>query len=155
MATSASGARSADRVDDDRGRTAAQWYCYLAGAALLAAGVLGFIVDRHFNTGSDLQGHKLILFEVNGWHNIVHILSGIVLLAAAPKRVSARVVAIAFGLVYGLVTAIGLIDGKDVLGLFPVNPADNVLHIALTLAGLAAGFASPADDRGRAATAPA
>jgi hypothetical protein len=34
-----------------------------------------------------------------------------------------------------------LIDGKDVLGLIPINPADNVLHILLTVAALAAGFA--------------
>jgi hypothetical protein len=47
---------------------------------------------------------------------------------------------------------IGLIDGKDVLGLFPVNPADNVLHILLTVAALAAALA-PAPDRSRTRTA--
>jgi hypothetical protein len=48
------------------------------------------------------------------------------------------------------VTIIGLIDGHDVLGLFPVNPADNVLHILLTVAAFAAGLA-PAADRTREA----
>ena len=51
--------------------------------------------------------------------------------------------------IYGVVTLIGLIDGKDVLGLLPVNPADNVLQIVLTVAALAAGLA-PA--RARAGT---
>jgi hypothetical protein len=36
---------------------------------------------------------------------------------------------------------IGLVDGEDVLGLFPVNPADNVLHIVLTVAAFAAALA--------------
>jgi hypothetical protein len=135
----------------DRGRTPAQWYCLLAGAALLGAGLLGFIVDSAFDTGNGIDGGKLLgIFEVNGWHNIVHILSGIVLLAASPKRASAKAVAIAFGVVYGLVTIIGLIDGSDVFGIIPINPGDNILHIALSLAGIVAGLVSDADDRGTA-----
>jgi hypothetical protein len=39
-----------------------------------------------------------------------------------------------------------LIDGTDVLGLLPVNPADNILHILLTVAAFAAALA-PAPDR--------
>jgi hypothetical protein len=147
----ASGAR-AERVrahETDRARTPAQWYCLLAGLSLLLAGVLGFIVDAGFDTGSNIQGDKLLVFEVNGIHNLVHIASGLVLLAAAGRRASARIVAIAFGVVYGIVTIIGLIDGETVLGLLPVNGADNVLHVALSALGLAAGFLSPADDRTR------
>ena len=140
----ASGAHAATGVRDrDRTRTPAQWYCLLGGLALLLAGVLGFVVDAGFDTGSNIQGDKLLLFEVNGIHNLVHIASGLVLLAASPRWGSAKAVAIAFGLVYGLVTIIGLIDGETVLGLIPVNGADNVLHIALSALGLIAGFMSP------------
>lgn len=174
MAQPTSGARSAhaagtgdrhgglDARDDGRhtGRTPAQWYCLLAGAALLLAGIFGFIADATFdvgggtdndggNAGGALQGDSFLGFEVNGWHNVVHLLSGIVLLAAFSKRKPAKTVALAFGLVYGLVTIIGLIDGNDVLGIIPVNPADNVLHLALSLAGILAAFASPTDERGR------
>ena len=149
-----------DARDDGRhtGRTPAQWYCLLAGAALLLAGIFGFIADATFdigggtdsaggNAGGALQGDSFLGFEVNGWHNVVHILSGIVLLAAFSKRKSAKTVALAFGVVYGLVTIIGLIDGNDVLGIIPVNSADNVLHLALSLAGILAAFASPTDER--------
>jgi hypothetical protein len=59
---------------------------------------------------------------------------------------SARLAALSFGAIYGVVTIIGLIDGKDVLGLFPVNPADNILHIVLTITAFAAGLA-PLRDR--------
>jgi Domain of unknown function (DUF4383) len=131
----------------DDGRTPAQWYCLLAGAALLLAGITGFIADATFDTGSEIDGGSLLGFEVNGWHNLVHLASGAVLLAASAKRKTAKTVAIAFGAVYGLVALIGLIDGKDIFGLIPVNPADNVLHIALSLLGIVAGLVSDADDR--------
>ena len=162
MAQTTHGARSAragtntghgglDARDDGRhtGRTPAQWYCLLAGAALLLAGIFGFIADATFDAGNDLNGDSFLGFEVNGWHNVVHVLSGIVLLAVFSRRRPARTVALAFGIVYGLVTIIGLIDGSDVLGIIPVNGADNVLHLALSAAGILAAFASPTDERGR------
>ena len=132
----------------ERGKSPAQLYCLLAGAALLLAGILGFLVDSTFDTGGDIDGDALIGFEVNGWHNLVHIASGLLLLAAAPKRKSAKAVALVFGLTYGLVALIGLIDGDTVLGLIPVNPADNIRHSALSLAGILAALASDGDDRG-------
>ncbi len=134
-------------TDFDRARTPAQWYCLLAGAALLLVGLLGFIADAAFDTRNDVQGSSFLGFEVNGIHNLVHVASGAVLLFASRRRDTARAVAIAFGLVYGLVAVIGLIDGEDVLTLIPVNSADNVLHVALALLGIIAGLISRNDDR--------
>ena len=85
---------------------------------------------------------------MNGWHNVVHLLSGLVLLALQRRRGPARAGALAFGLTYVLVSIIGIADGDNVLGLIPVNAADNVLHPILALLGLGAGFASLGDDRG-------
>jgi hypothetical protein len=133
----------------DRGpknpRTLAQWYCLLAGAALLLAGLFGFIADGSFGTNAPdgtVQGGSFLGFEVNGWHNLVHLASGLVLLAAANAAPAARLTAITFGVVYGIVALIGLIDGSDVLGIIPVNGADNLLHIALAALGVVAGLAS-------------
>src|SRR3990170_3160214 len=106
-AHAAGGARTRDTTD--RRRTPAQWYCLLAGLTLLLAGVLGFVVDATFDTGANIQGDKLVLFEVNAWHNLVHLASGLFLLAMSAKRATARTAAIAFGVVYGIVTIIGLI----------------------------------------------
>ena len=136
---------------DDR-RTPAQWYCLLAGLALLLAGIFGFISDASFDTGDGVDGDLFVGFEVNAIHNLVHVASGLVLLAASPKRASARAVALGFGLVYGLVAIIGLVDGEDVLGLIPINSADNVLHIALAALGIITGLMSRDDDRGRGST---
>ena len=145
-------AHSARAGTRDRSRTPAQWYCLLAGVALLLAGVLGFIVDSSFDTGEAVDGDLFLGFEVNGIHNLVHIASGLVLLAAFPRRAPARAVAIGFGLVYGLVAVIGLIDGSDVLGIIPINSADNLLHIALSARGILTGVISRGDDRHTAAT---
>ena len=136
---------------DDR-RTPAQWYCLLAGLSLLLAGVFGFLSDSSFDTGDGVQGDLFLGFEVNAIHNLIHVASGLVLLAASPKRASARAVALVFGLVYGLVAIIGLIDGEDVLGLIPINSADNLLHIALAALGIITGLISRDDDRGRGST---
>ena len=136
---------------DDR-RTPAQWYCLLAGLSLLLAGVFGFVSDSSFEIGDGVQGDLFLGFEVNAIHNLIHVASGLVLLAASPKRASARAVALAFGLVYGLVAIIGLIDGEDVLGLIPINSADNLLHIALAALGISTALVSRGDDRGRGST---
>jgi hypothetical protein len=136
----------------DRGRTPAQWYCTLAGLALLLAGIAGFFFDSSFDTGGNIDGDAFLGFEVNGFHNIVHIASGLLLLGAAAKRGSAKVVALVFGLVYGAVALIGLIDGETVFGLIPVNPADNILHIALSAVGILAAIASDTNDHDHRAT---
>jgi len=135
-------ATSSAPLADDRRRTPAQWYCLLAGASLLLAGAFGFVSDSSFSTGDNVDGDLFLGFEVNAIHNLIHLASGLVLLAAASKRGSARAVALGFGLVYGLVAIIGLVDGSDVLGLIPINSADNVLHVALAALGVIAGLMS-------------
>jgi hypothetical protein len=92
-----------------------------------------------------VNGSDFIAFEVNGWHNLVHIASGLVGLALWRSVSGARSFALGFGLVYGIVTLWGFIDGNDVLGLIPVNAADNVLHLLIATLGIAAGLASRED----------
>jgi hypothetical protein len=140
-------ARSYSSRDDDLSRSPARIFCLVVGATLVLVGLLGFIAESAFETGSGVQGDDLIIFEVNGWHNLVHIASGLFLLAMMRRHDTARLAALSFGAIYGVVTIIGLIDGNDVLGLFPVNAADNVLHIILTVAAFAAGLAPLRDGR--------
>ncbi len=122
--------------EDRRGLTPAQLHCPLAGLALLGAGVFGFISNSDFTTGNDIDGGSFLGFEVNGWHNLVHIASGLLGLALWRSVSGARSYALGFGAVYLIVTLWGFIDGNDVLNLIPVNPADNWLHVALTIAAL-------------------
>jgi hypothetical protein len=161
MSTRPTGAVGASRTrghGPSNEKTNAQWYAIVVGAILTLVGIFGFIADTSFDTSGSsdgdvrgnadgmLQGDGFLGFEVNGWHNVVHILSGVFLLAMARKRRTAKPAVIGFGLIYGLVTLIGLIDGNDVLGVIPVNAADNILHALLSVAALAAGFTSRSDD---------
>ena len=125
-------------------RTIAQWYCTIVGAALLLVGVLGFAADGGFDTGSGIDGDTFLGFEVNGWHNLVHIASGLLLLAAANTRPTAKTVLYVFGALYAFVTLWGLVDGDEVFNLIPVNPADNILHLVLAITSIGAAYLSPA-----------
>ena len=144
MTSSAAGAGTGNTsVRDDDAKTPAQLYSLVFGATLLLAGILGFIVNSEFDVGTDVQGDNLILFEVNGWHNLIHIASGLVGLALARTRRGALSFALGFGAIYLAVFFWGLIAGDNILfGLAPINPADNVLHVAIAVAGIAAGLAS-------------
>lgn len=138
--------------------TPAQIYALVFGATLLLIGILGFAADSSFGTGSNISGGELIAFEVNGWHNLVHILSGLVALALWRSAPGARAYALGFGAVYAVVALWGFVDGSTVLWLLPVNLADNLLHLAIAATGILAGLASSnvpheARDRGAARTA--
>ncbi|HEX8052722.1 MAG TPA: DUF4383 domain-containing protein [Thermoleophilaceae bacterium] len=143
----AQGATNHSDVDHDK-RTPAQWYCLVFGGTLLLVGLIGFLANASFVTGKKLEDDPLLgLFDVNGWHNVVHIVSGIVLLAFAKKRATAKTAALAFGIVYGLVTILGFIDGSDVLAIIPTNGADNVLHLAISALAIVSALVSSGDDR--------
>jgi hypothetical protein len=124
------------------GRTLAQVYCRLVGAVLLLVGALGFIVDDHFGSAHDGRG-ELIGFDVNGWHNIVHIASGLFLLAVRREPFRARAGALAFGVMYGAVAVWGFITGDSVLGIVAIDQADNWLHVALSALAILAALGSP------------
>jgi hypothetical protein len=106
------------------------------GTVLVVAGLIGLAVDTSFHTGAGINGHTLLGLEVNGWHNVVHIASGLLLLAGLGSNGRARSVCKLFGLTYLVVTIVGLADGNDLFGLFPVNAEDNVLHALLAIVAL-------------------
>ena len=145
----AAGARTNNHtgIDHDK-RTPAQWYCLLFGGTLLLVGLIGFLANASFVTGKELEDDPLLgIFDVNGWHNVVHLASGALLLAFAKKRATAKTAALTFGIVYGLVTILGFIDGTDVLAIIPVNGADNVLHLVISALAIVSALVSSGDDK--------
>ena len=119
----------------------AQIVAGVLGVTLLTAGLVGFAADSTFETGA-VQGETLVGLEVNGWGNLVHVASGLLLLAGLGSNDRSRKVCRLFGVTYLVVTVVGLIDGSDVFGLFPVNGADNVLHAILAVVALWAAAVS-------------
>ncbi len=111
------------------------------GVVLVLVGILGFIPAVE-TTNSD--GMKLLigLFMVGTLHNIIHLVSGGAALLGSTGESYAKTYFRVFGVVYGLVTIIGFIQGHTVLGIIDVNLADNLLHLVIAASALALGFGS-------------
>jgi Domain of unknown function (DUF4383) len=122
-------------------RTIAQSFCLLIGAGLIAVGVLGFVFGgTAFDAGGDVQGDDLVIFEVNGWHNVVHIATGAFLVLMSMRAAAAATGAVIFGVVYAAVAVWGFADGDDVANLAATDRADNWLHVGLAAAGVVVGL---------------
>ena len=141
------------------GSSPARLYALTVGGVLTVAGIIGFFYNASFAVGDDINASDPVfgLLAVNAWHNIVHILTGVLGLLAAGY--AARTYALGLGLVYLVVAFLGFIDfasgdlSDTILQVIPVNTEDNLLHLALGVLGLAAGAATPRAGAARKAPA--
>jgi hypothetical protein len=129
-------------------RSPAQTYALVIGLALTAAGIVGFLYSGSFGE----PGHTDAVFgvlDVNGWHNLVHLATGLLGLAVARSYGGARLYAIGSGFAYAAIAIWGLVigGGESILGIVPVNTEDDVLHLLIALAGLAAGLGTSPTQR--------
>ncbi|MFF0546668.1 DUF4383 domain-containing protein [Nocardia thailandica] len=129
----------------------------VVGVLFLLAGVLGFVpgITTGFDSiewsghhsGAELFG----LFQVSVLHNIVHLLFGVLGVAACTRPGAARTYLLAGGAVYLVLWLYGLaVDQHSDANFVPTNTADNYLHFGLGLGMLLLGlilprFARPAD----------
>jgi hypothetical protein len=128
-------------------RSPAQVYALVIGLTLTMAGIVGFFYTASFSTGDGSERDALLgIFDVNGWHNLVHIASGVIGLAVVGSYGGARAYALGLGAVYLLLTLLGFIagDGEEIFNLIPVNTEANFLHLLIGIAGIGAGLATPA-----------
>jgi hypothetical protein len=77
---------------------------------------------------------------VNTAHNLVHIISGAVLLAGAYTTLGARLALQIMGWVYAAVAVLGFFSGDMLLGLIHQNTADVWLHVFLAVVLLGAAY---------------
>jgi len=126
------------------GASPARLYATLVGGTLLLVGIIGFFYSASFGSPGEVDKEFGIL-AINGWHNVVHVLTGALGLAVAGY--AAREYALGLGVVYLVVALWGFIigDGDSILSLIPVNTEDNILHVLLGLLGLGAYAATPRD----------
>jgi hypothetical protein len=130
----------------------ARLYATVVGAVLTIAGIIGFFYSSSFGSPGTVD-EIFGIFAVNGWHNVLHLVTGLLGLAAAGYL--ARTYALAVGLLYVVIAIWGFIigGGDSILSIIPVNAEDNVVHLIIGVLGLAAGAASPAAARTRPAPA--
>lgn len=119
-------------VDTNYNRLVAQ----ILGAVLVLVGILGFFNDP-----------VLGLFDVNALHNVVHLLSGAVLLGAAfmDHGRNARLVNMVLGAVYLVIAAATWIPGLN--DLFALNTADAGLHVLIGVVLLGVALAMKGETR--------
>jgi hypothetical protein len=137
-------------------RSPAQVYTLVIGLTLVVIGIAGFFYIASFPSGAGADRDAVLgILDVNGWHNVLHIVSGAIGLVLADSYAGARGYAVGLGVVYLWLALLGFIagDGDEILNLIPVNTEDNFLHLLIGIAGLGAGLATPATERYPAARA--
>lgn len=140
----------------------ARLYCLLVGGVLVIAGIIGFFYEASFATGDSIRTSDVFgVLSVNGWHNVVHIAIGALLLVCAGA--AARGASLFVGILYIALCVLGFIAtshggitfvAKDdvLIKLVPVNNEDNVLHLILGITGVIAALASRPASRAATAT---
>lgn len=130
----------------------ARLYATLAGATLVVLGIVGFFYSASFGAPGDVDD-VFGVFAVNGWVNVLHVLTGALGLIAADY--ASRRYSMWIGLFYVALGfwgfAIG--SGEAVLGFLPANTGDNLLYLALGTLGVLAARGTPIAKKRAPATA--
>ncbi len=107
------------------------------GIIFIILGIVGFFIQ--FDN----------FFSLTVTHDIVHLVSGIILLAASGSEATAALWSKIVGIIYAVVFIIGLFT-NHIAGI-NLLPADDVLHLIIVAVLLYAGFRSGASTASRAA----
>lgn len=108
------------------------------GAVYVAVGLIGFALTG-FDGFAATEGPRLLLFEVNPLHNIVHVLIGVALLAASATGLQmARRSTAVIGAVYAAVGIAGFAVIGTAANILALNVADNLLHLATAVVAFGA-----------------
>jgi hypothetical protein len=103
------------------------------GAVFVLVGVLGFIPNPIVGPDG--------IFMTNMSHNLIHLVSGAVLLAGAYTSLGPSLALKIIGVIYAIVASLGFVmSGDMLLGMVAMNAADRWLHVLLAIVLLAAGF---------------
>ncbi len=118
------------------------------GVVLTLLGIIGFFVPAENSTGVQaLFG----IFDVDVVHNLIHLVSGLIGIAAAFTGYS-RTFNQVFGVIYILLGLLGLIPalyfpagayGTDrglFLGITHINAGDHILHLVIGIVAAGVGF---------------
>jgi hypothetical protein len=110
------------------------------GVVYLLVGLVGFAVTGFSNFAGTDTGDKLLVFEINPLHNIVHLAIGALLLLSSRAVATAKGANTAVGAVYLLVGILGLFLIGSSANILSLNGADNVLHLASAIVLLGVGL---------------
>lgn len=119
------------RVDGDSSDRLNRMVGGIFGVVYLLVGLLGFITSKA--PGEKFAGeigHSVLGFDVNGLHNIVHLVIGAALLAAAVAGFrTARQANLTVGVVYLALGILGFFINDTAIDVIGLNTADHFLHL--------------------------
>lgn len=106
------------------------------GIIFIVIGILGFIPVFTPN------GLLLGMFMVNGLHNIIHLVTGVVAVWIGKKKpMASRPFFKVFGVIYAIVAILGFFYQENpIFGLIANNPSDTWLHVVIALITLYLGY---------------
>jgi hypothetical protein len=119
-----------------RGKTVPEILGLAFGAIYLLVGIVGFFITGFGDFFAHDTGETLLGFEINGMHNVVHILIGAAGLVLSRTLAGARTYGWLLAVGYGAAFIYGLLAINETWDFLSINAADNVLHILTALVGL-------------------
>ncbi|MBH0116852.1 DUF4383 domain-containing protein [Salinibacterium sp. NG253] len=113
----------------------------IVGAFFVLIGLLGFVVTGGVEFFATEGGLLADVFSVNGFHNVVHIIIGtVLLLAALANRAAARALNSTIGFAFLVLGFVGLMLVGSEFNVLALNAADNALHFAAAVILLLVGI---------------
>lgn len=124
----------ADPDETSQGR-AARILTLLTGLVFLAVGLAGFAITGFDHFASHGTDHKLVIFEINGLHNLAHLAFGVLGLLMWRTYRQARAYGLLLVVGYAAVLAFGIAAVDTDWNVLNLNTADNWLHLGFIVLG--------------------
>jgi hypothetical protein len=117
------------------------------GVLLLAVGIVGFFYNGTFTSNEHIYDDMFGAFRVNGWSNTLNVVLGIWGVAAASSWSGSRSFGYGAGLLLVAMGVWGFIlgEGKSILSIIPVNPADDWARLLLGIAAVVAAVSTSSE----------
>ena len=122
------------------GENITQQFALVVGIVYLVVGIVGFFVTGFTGLTTDGQD-KLLGFDLNVFHNVVHLAigAGFIAVSRLNDATIAQGVVIGGGLVYVLAAGLGFLNELQILSIDSEFAADNFLHLFSGLAAVIFG----------------
>lgn len=124
-------------------------FCLAIGPFLVVDGLAGLVFAGTGLSVGDHLPHRAWnwFFEFNDWHQILHVVSGGILVLGVLRRTWLAPATLIFGAIYLVAAPLGFWDGDDVANIVYSDVRDNIIHALLTIVatglGLGTALASP------------
>ncbi len=126
------------------GKSLAQLGAFAVGVVYIAIALIGFVITG-FSDFTQVTGDKLIVFDINPFHNVVHLVIGAYLLLVSRFDTTvAEGALIGGGIVYLVAGILGLTNDLQILGINSAIVGDTFLHFISGAAAVLIGLASAA-----------